>query len=196
MDNVNLVRSTPIDLLVVIRERRERTDAYLDSAGARRRLLINVALVAAALATFLTAAPAFGGQSFAKWLTGVFGLSSPAWQLLCAGAAVCSLAATIATQLLNSHRLDERVSAAQTVRAQLETLEIRAGLRQIDPAEAVAELIKCVDGAAFVWPSSPASARATGRATVVPTPGLSCTCGSAQPSSQVPDDHAAPLRTR
>ncbi|WP_433727886.1 hypothetical protein ACQP2Y_13535 [Actinoplanes sp. CA-051413] len=190
MDNAKLVPATPVDLLVVIRERRERTDTYLRSAGARRRLLVNVTLVAAAFATFLTAAPAFGGQSFAKWLTGVFGLSSPAWQLLCAAAAVCSLAATIATQLLNSHQLDERVAAAQTVRAQLETLEIRAGLRQIGPAEAVAELIKCVDGAAFVWPSSPRPARATGRATVLQIPRASCTCGSAQRSSRAPDDHA------
>src|SRR5689334_25080462 len=115
MDNVNLTSATPVDLLAVIRERRECTDAYLRTAGARRRLLVNVTLVAAALATFLTAAPAFGGQSFAKWLTGVFGLSSPAWQLLCAAAAVCSMSATIATQLLSSHQLDERVAAAQTV---------------------------------------------------------------------------------
>jgi hypothetical protein len=180
MDNLDLA----------IRDRRERTDAYLRSAGARRRLLINVAVIAGALATLLTAAPALGGQPFAKWLTGVFGLSSPAWQLLCAVAALCSLAATIATQLLNSHQLDERVAAALTVRAQLETLEIRAGLRQIGPAEAVSELIKCVDGAAFVWPSSPGPTRATGRATVLQAAPPNCTCGSDQRSRRAPDDHA------
>ncbi|WP_433291031.1 hypothetical protein ACQP2F_24440 [Actinoplanes sp. CA-030573] len=188
MDNLNTASSGSVDLLAAIRERRERTDSYLRSAGARRRLLINAGLVGAALATFLTAAPAFGGQSFATWLTGVFSLSSPAWRLLCAAAAVCSLAATVATQLLKSHQVDERVAAAQAVRARLEALEIRAGLGQIGPAEAVAGLIKCVEDAAFVWPSAPRPApaggrtagppaRATGRAAV---PAAGCACGTAQ----------------
>jgi hypothetical protein len=166
MDNLNRPFADPVDLLVTIRERRERTHAYLRSAGSRQRLLINITLVAGAVATFLTAAPAFGGQSFATWLTGAFGLSSPAWQLLCAAAALCSLATMIATQMLKSHRLDEQVAAAQTVLARLETLEIRAGLRQIGPVETVAELVKCVEDAAFVWPSSPRPARVTGRAAV------------------------------
>src|SRR4051812_41357270 len=96
MTNLNLVSDAPADLLVTIRDLRDRTDGYLHSACSRRHLLVNVTLIAGALATFLTAAPAFGGRSFATWLTGVFGLSSPAWQLLCAGAAACSLAATIA----------------------------------------------------------------------------------------------------
>ena len=184
MENLNLVSDATTDLLITIRDLRERTDAYLRSACSRRRLLINVTLIAGALATMLTAAPAFGGKSFAGWLTGVFGLSAPAWQLLCAGAAVCSLATTIATQLQKSHNLDAHVSAAQTVRAQLETLEIRAGLHQIGQAEAVAHLIKCVEDAAFVWPTSPRSMRAMAKATAHPiiTP---CTCESIQGSSQV-----------
>jgi hypothetical protein len=201
MANLNLVSDASADLLVTIRDLRERTDAYLRVACSRRHLLVNVTLIAAALATFLTAAPALGGKPFAKWLTGVLGLSSPAWQLLCAGAAVCSLATTIATQLLRSHNVDERVLAAQTVRAQLQTLEIRAGLDQIGQAEAVAELIKCVENAAFVWPSS-RSTRAMGRAAVYPAV-ASCKCGSVRGSSQVsaaadsavtaPEDRASAL---
>jgi len=154
MANLTVVSGAPADLLVTIRDLRERTDVYLVSAGSRRRLLTNVTLIAGALATFLTAAPAFGGRSFAGWLADVFGLSAPAWQVLCAGAAMCSLASTIATQLLRSHSLDEHLAAAQTVRAQLETLEIRAGLHQIGQTEAVADLIRCVEDAAFVWPPS------------------------------------------
>nr|WP_296069953.1 hypothetical protein [uncultured Actinoplanes sp.] len=164
MTNLSIVSGAPADLLATIRDLRERADAYVLSACSRRRLLVNVTLIAGALATFLTAAPAFGGRSFADWLTSVFGLSAPAWQLLCAAAATCSLASTIATQLLKSHGLDEHVAAAQTVRAQLQTLEIRAGLHQIGQTEAVAELIKCVEDAAFVWPPSRRSLRTTGPA--------------------------------
>lgn len=178
MANIDLLSDTPADLLVTVRDLRERTDAYLRIACSRRRLLVNVTLVGAALATFLTAAPAFGGQSFATWLKSVFGLSSPAWQLLCAGAAVCALATTIATQMLKSHNVDEHVAAAQTVRAQLQTLEIRAGLDQIEPAEAVAELVKCVENAAFVWPST--------RATTVRPALASCGCGKFRGTSKVP----------
>ena len=184
MAHLDLASGSRADLLVTIRDLRERTDAYLRVACSRRRLLVNVSLVAAALAMFLTAAPALGGQSVTKWLGGVFGLTAPAWQLLCAGAALCSLTTTIATQLLKSHNVDEHVVAAQKVRAQLHALEIRAGLDQVGPAEAVAELVKCVEGAAFVWPSS-RSARATGRATVRPAV-APCGCASAPGSSQAP----------
>ncbi|MEU4423630.1 hypothetical protein AB0F81_23630 [Actinoplanes sp. NPDC024001] len=165
---LDVVAGAPADLMTTIRDLRERADAYLRSACSRRRLLTNVTVVGSALATMLTAAPAFGGKPFAAWLTGTFGLSSPAWQLLCAAAAVCSLATTIAGQLLKSDGLDDRVATAQTVRVRLEALEIRAGLRQIDQAEAVAELAKCVEDAALVWPSTPRPPRATGRATVYP----------------------------
>jgi hypothetical protein len=154
MATFDLMSDAPADLLVTIRDLRERTDAYLRVTCARRRLLINVSLVAAAVATSLTAAPAFGGKTFADWLTGVFGLTSPAWRLLCAGAALCSLATTIATQLLRVHNLEERVVAAQGVRARLRTLEIRAEQHQIGHADAVAELIKHVEEATFLWPSN------------------------------------------
>lgn len=159
MITTDTVSDTPADLLTAVREAREHTDAYLLSTCSRRRLLLNTALVAGVLAAFLTAAPAFGGKSFADWLTSIWGLSSPAWQLLCAGAAACSLASTIATQLMKSHNLDERISNAQTVRVQLETLEIRIGLNTIGHAEAVTELIKCLENAAFMGPSPHPSKR-------------------------------------
>jgi len=160
MADLKLVSDAPADLLVTIHDLQARTDAYLRSACSRRRLLVNISLVAGSLATFLTAAPAFGGKPLTDWLTGVLGLSSPAWRLLCAVAAVCALATTIATQLLKSHNLDEHVVAAQNVRAQLEVLEIRAGLQQIDQSEAVSELVKCVESAAFVWAEVSGGAKA------------------------------------
>jgi hypothetical protein len=147
---IDTASNAPADLQATIRQNRERTHAYLVSACSRRRHLLNVALIAGVLAAFLTAAPALGGKSFADWITSTIGLSSPAWQLLCSAAAGCSLTATIATQTLKSHNLDERISNAQTVNAHLEALEIRIRLHNIDHAEAVAELIKCVDEGAFM----------------------------------------------
>jgi hypothetical protein len=79
--------------------------------------LINLAIIAGAVATVLTASPALGGVAFSDWLNETFGLSSPAWQVLCAGAAVCSLSAAIATQLLKSHNIEEHVARAEAVRS-------------------------------------------------------------------------------
>jgi hypothetical protein len=62
----------------------------------------------------LTASPALGGLALFDWLDETFGLSSPAWQILCAAAAVCALAAAISTQMMKSHHIDERVSLAET----------------------------------------------------------------------------------
>ncbi|MBU2667303.1 hypothetical protein KOI35_27710 [Actinoplanes bogorensis] len=151
MPRLDVVAGAPADLMTTIRELREQADAGLRAACLRRRRLTNITVVASALATVLTAGPAFGGKSLTAWLTGALELSSPAWQLLCATAAVCSLATAIAGQLLKADSLDDRIAAAQTARVRLEALEIRAGLHQIERAEAVAELVKCVEDAAVLW---------------------------------------------
>ena len=49
-----------------------------------------------------------------------FGFTAPAWQILCAAAAICSVAATISTQMLKSNNIDERVARAEAVKARLE----------------------------------------------------------------------------
>jgi hypothetical protein len=96
------------DLLGLIKQKRPEVESYLRSAASRRRLLINTTIVAGTLAAALTAAPALGGKSFANWLTSLFGLSSPAWQLLRGAASMCSIAAAVATQLLKSHNIEDR----------------------------------------------------------------------------------------
>jgi uncharacterized membrane protein YozB (DUF420 family) len=94
--------------------------------------LINLAIVAGALATVLTASPALGGLSFSDWLNETFGFTSPAWQVLCAGAAICSLAAAISTQMLKSHNIEEHVARAEAVRAKLEALDLGRITRAAD----------------------------------------------------------------
>jgi hypothetical protein len=138
------------ELLRTVVRKREQLDRYLASTSSRQHRLLNVSIIAGAVAAALTAAPALGGPTLTNWLDTTFHLSSPSWRLLCAAAAVCSVAATIATQLLKSHNLEEHVARAEAVRAKLETLEIGLSSGQVSTAHAAAEFIKCVEGAAFV----------------------------------------------
>src|SRR4029450_2485600 len=78
------------DLSAHIDRFRSQIAAYLIPARPRQRRLINPAIVAGAVATVLTASPALGGVAFSDWLNETFGLTSPAWQVVWAGAALWS----------------------------------------------------------------------------------------------------------
>jgi hypothetical protein len=134
----------------VIERFRERVSTYLLHARAKQRRLINLAIVAGAVATVLTASPAFGGTSFADWLGEIFGLTSPAWQVLCAGAAVCSLAAAISTQLLKSHSIEEHVARAENLRARLDALDLGRLTGRLTPEQVADEYRECVQQASFL----------------------------------------------
>jgi hypothetical protein len=112
----------PGDLSYLIQGTRGQVDTYLLKARARQRRFLTLAVVAGALATLFAGAPAVGGKAFSDQLEATFGLNSPAWQLLCTFAALCSLAAAVSTQLLKSQNLEEHVSKAESVRARLEIL--------------------------------------------------------------------------
>jgi hypothetical protein len=112
--------------------------------------LINLAIVAGALATVFTASPALGGVPFSDWLTQTFGFTSPAWRVLCAGAAVCSLAAAIATQLLKSHNIEEHVARAEAVRAKLESIDLGRITGRLTPEQVATEYSACVEQASFL----------------------------------------------
>jgi hypothetical protein len=78
------------------------------------------------------------------------GLASPSWQLLCVLASACSIAATLATQLLKSNNLEEKVTRAQGCRAKLEVLEVGLATGQLDVSRASAGYLKCVEEVAFL----------------------------------------------
>jgi hypothetical protein len=137
-------------LLTEIREKRARLERFVARSLPRKRRLLNITIVAGTLAAALTAGPAVGGPSFTQWLTATFGLMAPAWQFLCAGAAVCSVTATVATQLLKSHNVEEHVARAQSCRAKLEALELSIATGIIDQQRAAAEYLRCVEEAAFL----------------------------------------------
>ncbi len=137
-------------LIGQIREKRARLERFLARSLPRKRRLLNITIVGGALAAALTAGPAVGGQSFTQWLTKTLELASPAWQLLCAAAAGCSIAATVATQVLKSQNVDEHVARAQSCRAKLEVLEIGLTTGMVDAKQAAAEYLRCVEETAFL----------------------------------------------
>jgi hypothetical protein len=137
-------------LLDRIGRKRTQIEAFLSAARPRKRRLLNVTIVGGSTAAILTAAPAIGGQSLTASLTEALGLASPSWRLLCAGAALSSVVATTATQLLKSQNLEEHVTRALSCRARLEALEVGVTLGQLDVQRATAEYLKCVEEAAFL----------------------------------------------
>lgn len=138
------------DIIGRIRQKRQQLERFLSAARPRKRRLINTTIVSGSVAAALTAAPALGGQSFTAWLTSALDLAGPSWRLLCAAASVCSITATVATQLLKSHHIEEHVTRAQGCRAKLEVLEVGLTTGQLDIRQVTAEYLKCVEDTAFL----------------------------------------------
>ena len=141
------------DLVSQIRRKRTQVETFRAVARPRRRRLLNTTIVGGSLAAVLTAAPAVGGPSLTGALTGALGLSpasSPSWRILCAAASVCSIMATVATQLLKSDNIEEHVTRAQACRAKLEVLEVGLTVGELDVRQATTEYLKCVEEASFL----------------------------------------------
>lgn len=140
----------PSQVASLIRAKRTEVEAYLKKAAPSRRRLVNLNLLAGGLAAFLTAGPALGGKTFAAWLSAVFGLTAPAWQILCGAAALSSVVATFSTQWIKSHQIDEKVIKAQGLSARLEALELGVLAGTIDAPRGMADYAQCIEGAAFL----------------------------------------------
>jgi hypothetical protein len=138
------------ELLARVGRKRQEVERFVSGALPRKRRLLNVTIVGGTLAAALTAGPAAGGPSFTAWLTSIFGLGSPAWQLLCGAATVCSIGATVATQLLKSQHVEEHVARALSCRAKLEVIEVGLTTGHMDTAQATTEFIRCVEEASFL----------------------------------------------
>ena len=68
------------ELLGRVRSKRAEIDNYLAFNFRRRRLLVNLVVIAGAFAALLTAPPAVGGKPLTDWLQGVFHSSTPFWR--------------------------------------------------------------------------------------------------------------------
>jgi hypothetical protein len=144
------VHGPSAELLARVARKRADMERFISGALPRKRRLLNVTIVGGTLAAALTAGPAAGGPSFTAWLTSIFGLGSPAWQLLCGAATACSIGATVATQLLKSQNVEEHVARALSCRAKLEVLEVGLTTGQLDIPQATTEYMRCVEEASFL----------------------------------------------
>jgi MFS family permease len=138
------------ELLARVTRKRQDVERFIAAALPRKRRLLNVTIIGGTLAAALTAGPAAGGPTFTAWLTSLFGLGSPAWQLLCGAATACSIGATVATQLLKSQHVEEHVARALGCRAKLEVLEVGLSTGQLDVPQATTEFMRCVEEASFL----------------------------------------------
>ena len=144
---------TSAELLDRVHTKRVEVERYVQVNARRRRLLVNLVLVAGAVAAFLTAPFAAGGPDFATWLQDVLHTSSPSWQLFCLLAALCSMACVIATQMQKSHGYDEHIVRAQELRATLEALELSITSESVTPRKATGEFMKCLESGSFMEPT-------------------------------------------
>ena len=141
-------------LITRVVAKRVDVERYLRAVGARHHRLITLTIIAAAVATLLTASAAFGGKPFADWLTETFALSTPSWRILCGVAALCSLTAAVATQLQTSKNYVEHISRAQKAKASLEMLEVAIALNHLKPHEATSEYLKIIETTSFIEPAA------------------------------------------
>jgi hypothetical protein len=111
-----------------------------------------VAIVAGALGTAIAAPFAIGGKNLSDSLSAVLGFL--AWPLVCGLAAVCSLLADVATQLLKSQNLEERVARAESVRARLGILDMGRITGSLTPAQVSNEDAACVEFISFISEST------------------------------------------
>jgi MFS family permease len=137
-------------LISSVRTKLADVERYLRAVNARRRRLVTVTIVAAAIATLLTAPAALGGKPLADWLTETFALSSPSWRILCAVAAVCSLIAALATQLHASKNYEEHIRRAQEIRVTLGMLEVAITLNHLNEHEATSQYLEIIESTSFI----------------------------------------------
>ena len=147
---VNITEGPEAALIGQIRHKRQRLEEFIGRNVPRKRRLLNVTIVGGTMAAALTTGPAVGGQTFTAWLTRTFELTSPAWQVLCGAAALCSLTSTVATQLLKSQHVEEHVARAQSARARLEGVEVALGAGAVPLSQATADYLRCVEETAFL----------------------------------------------
>ena len=140
-------------LISHVQAKRAEVEQYLRAVGARHHRLVTVTIIAAAIATLLTASAAFGGQPLAEWLRDTFNLRTQAWRILCAVAAVCSLTAAVATQLHTSKNYVDHIARAQEIKASLEMLEVALSLNHLNQHDAATEYLEIIENTSFMEPA-------------------------------------------
>lgn len=100
-------------------------------------MLINIAVVSGIVGTALAGIPAIGGTDAIDTLKAATQTALPVWQILCIGAALSTMVATIATSLRSNHDTSGKLTKAQSCSARLEMLELLMLSKQIEMKDAI-----------------------------------------------------------
>ena len=141
------------ELLDRVRSKRAEVDKYLEFNSRRRCLLVNLVIIAGALAALLTAPPAVGGKTFTDWLQQLFQSSEPAWRFLCLFACLASLVSVVAIQIQKSNNYEEHIVRAQGLRATLEVLEFSITCGSLTIDKATSQFLRCLEDSSFMEPA-------------------------------------------
>jgi hypothetical protein len=152
-----------------IQHRRADIDEFLRHARPRRNVLNVTSIVCSSLAAAFTAAPALGGPAAMQAVASELHLGPPAraWQPLCIAAFVVALAAAIAANLHRSQDLPAHVSAAESCRAELESLLTMLDFHDLPLPEAAELYQQCVRKIPFIEEGRADGAAAPHRRTLV-----------------------------
>ena len=125
------------ELLKKVSARRAQVEAYIRKIEPRNRRLINLAIICGIAGTAFAGVPAVGGSSAIESLKAATQPNLPIWQILCIGAALCTMIATIATSLRSNHETGGKLARAQACCARLEMLELLMISEKIELKEAI-----------------------------------------------------------
>jgi hypothetical protein len=138
------------DLLEKIIAKRNSIHAYLVKHEPRNRILLNIAIIFGVVGTALAGIPAVGGSGAIESIKAATQPNLPVWQLLCIGASVSTMTATIATTLRTNHDISNRLAKAQACEAKLEMLELLITSKQIDARQAIEKYGEYAADVAFI----------------------------------------------
>ena len=142
------------ELLHKIKSKRILVQEFISEQEPRNRTLINVAIICGITGTALAGIPAVGGSAAIDGIKAVTQPQLPIWQILCIGAALCTMAATVATSLRSNHDTTNKLSKAQVCEAKLEMLELLLINNQIEMKEAIQKYGEYSSEVSFIRGSS------------------------------------------
>lgn len=125
------------ELLKKVATKRQQVGAYIRKQEPRNKLLINVAIICGIAGTAFAGIPAVGGTAAIDGIKSVTQPNLPIWQILCIGAALSTMVATIATSFRSNHDTTNKIAKAQVCNAKLEMLELLMLNNQIDMKQAI-----------------------------------------------------------
>jgi hypothetical protein len=125
------------EIIDKISAKRNQVLAFISKQGPKNKWLMNIAIIGGIVGTTLAGIPAIGGTAAIDGIKSVTQPQLPIWQLLCIGAAVSTMAATIATSLRNNFDTANKLSKAQICAAKLEMLDLLVQTKQIELKQAI-----------------------------------------------------------